>query len=160
MLVATLNSNMKIWLRHETKGALYTRHCQRILHLSCHQICLAFTISSLLTRASLTPNTSISTAHEQRVTITPETAKALLESSSVEALHVERSPTRIFPDAEYEKAGCIMEDTNAWMTLAPDDNTLIVGLKELMASDAPVVHKHTYFAHVFKNQEVLEWVME
>lgn len=66
---------------------------------------------------------------------------------------MERSPTRIFPDSAYEKEGCILEDTNAWMQLPADDNLLIVGLKELMASEQPVVHKHTYFAHVFKGQD-------
>ena len=39
-------------------------------------------------------------AYEERVTVTPETAKQLMEKFDV---HVERSPTRIIKDAEYEK---------------------------------------------------------
>lgn len=119
----------KLWLRHETKG---------VITPNAHSKSIA--TPSLL-------------AHEQRVTITPETARLLLESGVFEALHVERSKTRIFPDSAYENAGCTMEDTNAWMLLPPDDNLLIVGLKELVASEQPVVHRHTYFAHVFKGQD-------
>jgi saccharopine dehydrogenase (NAD+, L-lysine-forming) len=46
-----------------------------------------------------------------------------------------------------------MEDTGAWVNLPQDDNTLIVGLKELALDTFPIVNKHTYFAHVFKGQE-------
>jgi saccharopine dehydrogenase (NAD+, L-lysine-forming) len=89
-------------------------------------------------------------AYEERVTITPETAKQLMEKFEV---HVERSPTRIIKDGDYEKAGCTMEDTGAWVNLKQDDNLLIVGLKELAVDSFPIVNKHTYFAHVFKGQE-------
>lgn len=39
-------------------------------------------------------------AYEERVTVTPETAKQLMGKFDV---HVERSPTRIIKDVEYEK---------------------------------------------------------
>lgn len=127
----SIYETMRVWLRHETKGVVGTE----TLHIYMHS-----TVPTLL-------------AHEQRVTITPETAKALLESGVFEALHVERSPTRIFPDSAYEEQGCILEEKNAWMQLPRDDNLLIVGLKELLTSAQPVMHKHAYFAHVFKEQD-------
>jgi saccharopine dehydrogenase (NAD+, L-lysine-forming) len=89
-------------------------------------------------------------AYEERVTVTPEAAKQLMEKWAV---HVERSPTRIIKDAEYEKAGCTMEDTGSWVNLPQDDSLLVVGLKELALDTFPIVNKHTYFAHVFKGQE-------
>jgi len=96
-------------------------------------------------------------AYEERVTVTPESAKQLMDKFDV---HVERSPTRIIKDQEYEKAGCTMEDTGSWAALEKDDNLLIVGLKELAQDTFPIVNKHTYFAHVFKGQEGWQDVLE
>jgi NAD/NADP transhydrogenase alpha subunit len=42
----------------------------------------------------------VAAAYEERVTITPETAKQLMDKFDV---HVERSPTRIIKDGDYEK---------------------------------------------------------
>lgn len=91
-------------------------------------------------------------AYEERVTVTPETAAKLIDSGKFE-VHVERSPTRIIADSEYEKVGCTMEDTNAWVALEKDDNLLCVGLKELAQDTFPIVNSHAYFAHAFKGQD-------
>lgn len=91
-------------------------------------------------------------AYEERVTVTPETAKALMESGKWE-VHVEKSPTRIYKDKDYEQAGCTMEETNKWASLQADPNMLVVGLKEHAPDTFPIVNSHAMFAHVFKNQE-------
>jgi hypothetical protein len=67
-------------------------------------------------------------AKEQRVTVTPDGCKALLEAGF--RVVVERSSTRVIPDDEYGAvAGVEMAEANAWRALSHDDNLLIVGLK-------------------------------
>mmetsp|Transcript_8451 Transcript_8451/g.15444 ORF Transcript_8451/g.15444 Transcript_8451/m.15444 type:complete len:389 (-) Transcript_8451:979-2145(-) len=108
-------------------------------------------------------------AKEQRVTLTPAGCAKLIEKGY--SVTVEKSPTRIIPDAEYEKVdGVVMAETNAWRGLPHDDKLLIVGLKELgtpeehegilSAADGSVVNRHTYFAHVYKGQDGWEQVLE
>lgn len=106
---------------------------------------------------------------EQRVTVTPDGCAKLVAAGY--AVTVERSPTRIIPDTQYEAIqGVTMADTNAWRVLEHDPNLLIVGLKEfgapeehakiLKETDGAVVNAHTYFAHCYKGQEGWEYVME
>jgi hypothetical protein len=108
-------------------------------------------------------------AKEQRVTLTPTGCATLIAAGY--QVTVERSPTRIIPDIEYEAVqGVTMVDTNVWRTLEHDPNLLIVGLKEfgtpeehaslLEATDGAVVNAHTYFAHCFKGQDGWEKVLE
>lgn len=59
-------------------------------------------------------------AKEQRVTLTPAGCKQLVEAGY--AVTVEKSPTRIIPDCEYEQVtGVVMAETNAWRYLDHDD---------------------------------------
>jgi saccharopine dehydrogenase (NAD+, L-lysine-forming) len=85
---------------------------------------------------------------ERRSPLTPRAAAALV-ADGVDVV-VERSDGRIFSDPEYVAAGCRLVDKNTW-TAAPKA-ALIFGLKELPASDAPLIHRHIYFAHAFKQQ--------
>ena len=108
-------------------------------------------------------------AKEQRVTLTPDGCKQLLAAGY--QVTVERSPTRIIPDADYQAVdGVVMADTNAWRALEHDPKLLIVGLKEigtpeehvdlLKATDGAFVNHHTYFAHCYKGQDGWEKVMQ
>ncbi len=47
--------------------------------------------------------------------------------------------------------GCQMAESGTWPS-APKD-AVIIGLKELPESDAPLVHRHVYFAHCYKVRE-------
>lgn len=86
---------------------------------------------------------------EERSPLTPEQATILMEDGH--HLYVERSPSRIFKDEEYESRGAIMVDTNSWKTEATED-TIILGLKELEDEDFYLTHRHIYFAHLYKGQ--------
>ncbi|OUR96786.1 hypothetical protein A9Q84_10620 [Halobacteriovorax marinus] len=85
---------------------------------------------------------------EQRCCLTPKACKELLDLGH--DVIVEKSPARIFEDAEYEAAGCTLAETSSW-TGAPL-NAIITGLKELDDQDFALSHRHIHFAHVFKNQ--------
>lgn len=62
------------------------------------------------------------------MTVTPDGCKALLSAGF--RVVVERSPTRVIPDGEYEAVdGLEMAGANAWRDLPYDENLLIVGLK-------------------------------
>mmetsp|Transcript_48390 Transcript_48390/g.117154 ORF Transcript_48390/g.117154 Transcript_48390/m.117154 type:complete len:391 (-) Transcript_48390:116-1288(-) len=108
-------------------------------------------------------------AKEQRVTLTPDGCKQLLAAGY--DVTVERSPTRIILDKDYEAVdGVTMVDTNSWRALVHDPKLLIVGLKEigtpeehaevLKATSGAFVNHHTYFAHCYKGQDGWEQVME
>jgi saccharopine dehydrogenase (NAD+, L-lysine-forming) len=64
---------------------------------------------------------------EHRSALTPKTTAALRDAGYT--IYVERSPVRIFDDAEFEAAGAIMVDEHSWPN-APMDH-IIIGLKEL-----------------------------
>lgn len=49
--------------------------------------------------------------------------------SNSRPLLLPRSPTRIYPDADYEATGCEMAENMAFMELGADPDTLVVGLK-------------------------------
>lgn len=89
---------------------------------------------------------------EQRSCLTPNACKKLLELGH--DVIVERSPVRIFEDAEYESVGCKLVESNSWIN-APL-NAIIIGLKELEDADFSLSHRHIHFAHVFKNQHGYE----
>jgi saccharopine dehydrogenase (NAD+, L-lysine forming) len=64
---------------------------------------------------------------------------------------VERSEQSIFANEDYAKLGVAMVDENEWMN-APSD-AYILGLKELPEDDTPLIHRHIFFAHAYKNQD-------
>ncbi|KAG7121860.1 hypothetical protein HYQ45_014272 [Verticillium longisporum] len=85
---------------------------------------------------------------EHRSALTPFTASELIKAGYT--LNVERSPVRIFDDAEFEKIGATLVPEGSW-TEAPQDH-IIVGLKELLEEDFPLKHVHVQFAHCYKQQ--------
>ena len=93
-------------------------------------------------RAETKPN-------EARAPLTPKACKDLLNCGL--KVTVERSKQRIFEDQEYEEVGCTLAATGTWKE-APK-NAFIVGIKELPSDTFPLVHRHIYFGHVYKNQE-------
>jgi len=80
--------------------------------------------------------------------LTPVHAKQLIEKGH--RVTVEKSSMRCVPDKDYEEAGCTLVDEGTWAD-APED-AIILGLKELPESSAPLHHHHIYFAHCYKNQ--------
>lgn len=86
---------------------------------------------------------------EHRSALTPTTAKALVDAGYT--LNVERSPVRIFDDAEFEKAGATLVEEGSWVN-APTDH-VILGLKELTEDDFPLKHNFIHFHHCYKRQE-------
>lgn len=92
---------------------------------------------------------------EHRSALTPTTARKL-KDAGYEVL-VERSPTRIFDDKEFEDQGLELIPEHSWKT-APKDR-IILGLKELEEEDFPLVHDHVSFAHCYKDQAGWEKVL-
>ena len=87
--------------------------------------------------------------NEARAPLTPQACKDLLNCGL--KVTVERSKERIFDDREYEEVGCRLVPACSWKD-APKD-AFIVGIKELPSDTFPLIHRHIYFGHVFKNQE-------
>ena len=98
-------------------------------------------MTHLWVRAEQRPN-------EQRVGLTPEGAKTLLDHGI--KVTVEESATRAIPIVGYKHAGCDIASENQWPD-APDE-TIIFGLKELPADGTPLKHKHILFGHAYKGQ--------
>lgn len=88
-------------------------------------------------------------AFEQRTPLTPSAAKQLLDLGH--DVIVESSPLRVFKDQEYMAIGCTIVEANSWKTKAPE-NAIIFGLKELEDEELPLVHRHVFFGHCYKNQ--------
>lgn len=86
--------------------------------------------------------------HEQRTPLTPAGAASLLDAGF--ELTVEDCSQRIFPIDTYLAVGCHSAKPGTWTT-APRD-AFILGLKELPDEAYPLVHRHIYFAHVYKDQ--------
>ncbi|WP_412469742.1 saccharopine dehydrogenase [Oceanospirillum sp. RT-1-3] len=86
---------------------------------------------------------------EERSALTPQAALMLKELGH--EVIIERSPSRIFKDDEFEALGLKMMPTNSWINFAPA-NAFILGLKELDVHTFPLTHRHIHFAHVYKNQ--------
>ncbi|EFX04222.1 saccharopine dehydrogenase [Grosmannia clavigera kw1407] len=85
---------------------------------------------------------------EHRSALTPTTTKALIDAGFT--VKVERSPGRIFEDAEFEAVGATLIPEGSWVD-APKEE-IIVGLKELEEKDFPLKHTHVQFAHCYKGQ--------
>ncbi|WP_392339895.1 hypothetical protein [Moritella marina] len=85
---------------------------------------------------------------ECRSPLTPQGAKVLMDADI--SVLVETSTTRTFSDQDYRDLG-VEITTIPWQEMPTD--TLILGLKELPVSDAPIFHDHIYFAHAFKGQD-------
>ena len=64
---------------------------------------------------------------EHRSALTPNVVRKLVEKNF--AVNVERSPERIFDDAEFEHAGATLVPEGSWPQ-APKDH-IIIGLKEV-----------------------------
>lgn len=87
--------------------------------------------------------------NERRTHLTPEKCKKLVKAGF--KLTVELSEQRIFKDEEYASiSGVKMASTGSWPS-APKE-AFIVGLKELPESKDPVIHRHIFYAHAYKNQ--------
>jgi saccharopine dehydrogenase (NAD+, L-lysine-forming) len=92
--------------------------------------------------------------NEKRTALTPKFCKDLIETGNFK-INVERSNCRIYKDEDYSAFGCKLVPTGSWKTAAPKE-ALIIGLKELPegeGNDFPLIHKHIYFGHCYKNQE-------
>jgi saccharopine dehydrogenase (NAD+, L-lysine-forming) len=72
--------------------------------------------------------------------VSPDSAKALLQAGYV--VRVERSPDRIYRDAEFENVGAEMVPAGSWVDAPLDD--IILGLKELPDGDSesPKIPRH------------------
>ncbi|KAK4044480.1 hypothetical protein C8A01DRAFT_31262 [Parachaetomium inaequale] len=92
---------------------------------------------------------------EHRSALTPTTTAALIKAGYV--VNVERSPVRIFDDAEFEAAGATLVPEYSWVD-APKEH-VIVGLKELEEKEFPLKHVHVQFAHCYKQQAGWETVL-
>ena len=86
--------------------------------------------------------------NEERVGLTPEGARALLEAGL--RVTVEESSARAIPIDGYRAAGCEIAPENSWPD-APAD-AIIFGLKELPDDGSPLPHRHIMFGHAFKGQ--------
>jgi saccharopine dehydrogenase (NAD+, L-lysine-forming) len=87
-------------------------------------------------------------ANEDRVGLTPEGAKALIDAGL--RVTVEESQTRAIGLQGYIDAGVEIAAENSWPN-APLD-AIIFGLKELPEDGTPLPHKHIMFGHAFKGQ--------
>ncbi|KNE61004.1 hypothetical protein AMAG_06765 [Allomyces macrogynus ATCC 38327] len=97
-------------------------------------------------------------AMEHRCALTPSHARALLAAEF--QITVERSPARIFDDAEYAALGCPLVDEHSWQTDAPKD-AIILGLKEFPDEDSfALSHRHILFAHCYKHQDGWQNVLD
>ncbi|MGB1234309.1 MAG: saccharopine dehydrogenase [Planktomarina sp.] len=86
--------------------------------------------------------------NEQRVGITPDGVKALIEAGIT--VTVEDSPVRAIPIDGYKAAGATIVRAGSWR--AALDDVVVFGLKELPDDGAPLRHKHIMFGHAYKGQ--------
>lgn len=87
-------------------------------------------------------------ANEERVGLTPEGARVLLEAGL--KVTVEESSVRAISIQGYIDAGCDIAPENTWPN-APAD-AIIFGLKELPEDGSPLAHRHIMFGHAYKGQ--------
>lgn len=87
-------------------------------------------------------------AHEERVGLTPDGAKALVDAGI--KLTVEQSSVRVIDIDDYIAAGAAIAPENSWPD-APRD-AIIFGLKELPDDGTPLPHRHIMFGHAYKGQ--------
>ncbi len=81
---------------------------------------------------------------ERRCPITPELARRLVSSADIEVL-IQPSARRIFPDAEYTRAG-------ATVTTSLDDANIVLGVKEIPPDLIKPKAVYLFFSHVIKGQ--------
>ncbi len=86
---------------------------------------------------------------EERTALTPANAKVLIDAGFT--LTIESSNQNIFSDQAYVEIGCELVASGTWVD-APN-TAIILGLKELPEADFPLVHRHIYFAHAYKEQQ-------
>lgn len=98
-------------------------------------------MTHLWVRAEQRPN-------EERVGLTPEGAKALLDAGI--RVTVEESSVRAIGMQGYADAGVEIAPENSWSD-APRD-AIIFGLKELPEDGTPLPHRHIMFGHAYKGQ--------
>ena len=72
---------------------------------------------------------------EHRSALTPTVVRKLLDKGF--KVNVERSPERIFDDAEFESAGATLVPEGSWPN-APEDH-MIIGLKEVRLFDQKIL---------------------
>ena len=87
-------------------------------------------------------------ANEQRVGLTPDGARALLQTGIT--VTVEESADRAIATDAYRDAGCQIAAAHSWPD-APAD-AFIYGLKELPDDGCGLKHRHIMFGHAFKGQ--------
>ncbi len=85
---------------------------------------------------------------EQRTPLTPAGAGSLLDARF--NVTIEDCTQRVFPIDNYRTLGCDSAESGTW-TIAPRE-AFILGLKELPEDTFPLVHRHSYFAHVYQDQ--------
>lgn len=85
---------------------------------------------------------------EARTPLVPTGVAALLEKGF--ALTVERSDQRCILNQAFADVGCELAAAESW-TRAPS-NAFVLGLKDLPDTQSPLLHRHIYFGHVYKNQ--------
>ncbi len=85
---------------------------------------------------------------ERRTALTPTYAGKLIDAGF--AVSVERSSVRCFPDEEYSAIGATLSPKGSWVN-APR-RCIILGIKELLEEDTPLIHQHIFFAHAYKGQ--------
>ncbi|WP_040819195.1 saccharopine dehydrogenase [Litoreibacter arenae] len=86
--------------------------------------------------------------HEQRVGVTPEGVKALMDAGL--KVTVEKSISRAIGIDGYAATGCDIAPEGSWPD-APRD-AIIFGLKELPEDGTPLPHRHIMFGHAYKGQ--------
>jgi len=89
-----------------------------------------------------------SKSNERRVALVPEDAKTLIDAGF--DVTVEHSSDRAIAAEAYKYVGCHITEAFSWPE-APHD-AFILGVKELPDGDEPLVHRHIYFGHVYKDQ--------
>ena len=92
---------------------------------------------------------------ERRVPVTPVEVASLVAAGV--QVTVESSLDRCYSDAEYEAAGAHLTELR-WQD-APVDS-VIIALKELDESLAPIAHTQIHFSHTFKGQDSAKAVLE
>ncbi len=91
---------------------------------------------------------------DTRAPFTPAQAKSLIDNGH--EIFVEKAPHRVFPDSEYEQAGCKIMEPGSWYT-APED-AFILGIKylpkeERFENQFPLPQKLIYFAHAWNGDD-------
>lgn len=81
---------------------------------------------------------------ERRCPVTPELARHLITSADVSVL-IQPSARRVFPDAEYTRAG-------ASVTTSLDDANIVLGVKEIPPDLLQPHTPYLFFSHVIKGQ--------